>query len=347
MAILRTASSLPGEQLYLRELVKDLCSQERRSLYADWLAAQGDRERADFLRQLDVVHQTLDGTDMPDLESVSLEWARMVGAASLSELLREGPYMPAVMLEKSQLAISRDRMFALVRPAVNIEWELEDGDDGVGNSRLWGEPDLPEDMRWPTLGTCLRPFDWEADLSAPCAFMGQLNLSDFAESVVFGELPDEGILSFFSHIDQNVGALSVAMRFTADPVGIRRRSAPSDLDEDNQTFPAHRVILSEALAFPDYSGPWEHDLMLSDADKGVDDGAYHCIREGGGAALIGFLGYLQSTTGIDPTPDKSIRKLACLRVTPELGIVHLAISNKDLADGNLGAFMYPWYDFDL
>jgi uncharacterized protein (TIGR02996 family) len=347
MAILRMASSLPGERLHLQELVKDLCSRELRASYADWLAAQGDHDRAGFLRQLDVVHQTMDGTDMPDVESVPLEWARMVGAASLRELLREGPYMPAVMLEKSQLAMSRDRMFDLARPAVNIEWELAAGDDGVGNSRLWGEPDLPEDMPWPTLGTCLRPFDWESDLSAPCAFMGQLNLSDFAESIVSSELPDEGILFFFSHIDQNVGALSVAMRFTADPADIRRRSPPSNLDEDNQTFPAHRVILSEALAFPHYDGPWEDDLMLSNEEKGVDDGAYHCIREGGGAALIGFLGYLQGTTGTDPTPDKSIRKLACLRVTPDLGIVHLALSDKDLGTGNFRAFTYPWHDFDL
>ena len=341
------ASSLPGEQLHLQELVKDLCSQGRRSSYADWLVAQGDHERAGFLRQLDVVHQTMDGADMPDLESVSLEWARMVGAASLSELLREGPYMPAVTLEKSQLATSRDRMFDLARPAVNIEWELADGDDDVGNSRLWGEPDLPEDMPWPTLGTCLRPFEWDSDLSAPCAFMGQLNLTDFKESIVFGELPDEGILSFFSHIARNVGALSVAIRFIADPAGIRRRAAPSNLDEDNQRFPAHRIVLSEALAFPHYDGPWEDDLMLSDEDKGVDDGAYHCMLKGGGAALIGFLGYLQGTTGADPTPDKSIRKLACLRVTPELGIVHLALSDKELAKGNWAAFTYPWCDFDL
>lgn len=347
MTKLNFASYLQEENHHLIKLVKNIISQEEREKYKNWLIEKGELKRAAFIEQLSIAFQTMKISDMPDLKDVSAEWSRVIGASSLKELLREEPLYPAEELSKEELIFNRDEMFQLATPTINIAWEKTDIHN-IGETRLWGEPDLPQDADWPTLNDCISPLDWEKDeknLDSKCAFIGQINFADFKESLLYDSLPSKGLLSIFSYIDDDV--FNLCMRYYKDTSTLEHRKAPKSLNEDNKTQQPHSAVFSEALAFPSYSGPWESSLQLEKEDQGLDEGAYECLKEGGEADLIGILGYLQDTTGIDPTPSKDFRKFLCLKVTPECGTVHTAIKPEHAKQGVLEDYVYAWIDYDI
>src|SRR5262249_40444343 len=55
----------------------------------------------------------------------------------------------------------------------------------LGATKIGGQPDLPLDMPWP---------EWRG---APLNFLAQIRLADIAAYDPDGELPHEGLLSFF------------------------------------------------------------------------------------------------------------------------------------------------------
>ncbi len=92
---------------------------------------------------------------------------------------------------------------------------LTDTESAAGASRAFGDPELPEDMKWPwfaeplaklkerfkpsSVDSVAESFDGEIDV--PFAFIVQVDLAAIAAHDVEGKLPHEGLLSFFFRPD--------------------------------------------------------------------------------------------------------------------------------------------------
>ena len=110
----------------------------------------------------------------------------------------------------------------------------EPGRVSAGSSKLYGNPDVPEDFEWPSI--------IDEDDIYDLSFMGQLNLRDLAAIYPDSPLPKEGMLYFFYDLD--------AMAFspfdtTAARVFLYRGSEPLDelclQDEDGNDL-CHPVL---------------------------------------------------------------------------------------------------------
>ncbi len=68
-------------------------------------------------------------------------------------------------------------------------------------SKWWGDPDMPENMQYPTVEVTEdgETFDY------PLTFVCQINCEDIAQFDKEGKLPHEGMLYFFAAIDQWLG----------------------------------------------------------------------------------------------------------------------------------------------
>ena len=68
-------------------------------------------------------------------------------------------------------------------------------------SKWWGDPDMPENMQYPTVEVCEdgQIYDY------PLTFVCQINCEDIASLDPEGKLPHEGMLYFFAAIDKWIG----------------------------------------------------------------------------------------------------------------------------------------------
>ena len=68
-------------------------------------------------------------------------------------------------------------------------------------SKWWGDPDMPENMQYPTVEVCEdgQIYDY------PLTFVCQINCEDIASMDPEGKLPHEGMLYFFAAIDKWIG----------------------------------------------------------------------------------------------------------------------------------------------
>lgn len=68
-------------------------------------------------------------------------------------------------------------------------------------SKWWGDPDMPENMMYPTMEVTVdgETFDY------PLTFLCQINCEDIAEFDKENKLPHEGMLYFFAAIDEWLG----------------------------------------------------------------------------------------------------------------------------------------------
>ena len=68
-------------------------------------------------------------------------------------------------------------------------------------SKWWGDPDMPENMQYPTMEVTEEgeKFDY------PLTFVCQINCEDIAPYDKENKLPHEGMLYFFAAIDDYIG----------------------------------------------------------------------------------------------------------------------------------------------
>ena len=90
----------------------------------------------------------------------------------------------ARLIDRARLSVKKAEVARLVLPSVRFVANPNQ-DMPVGESRLGGLPDLPEDANWP--GTANAALD----------FLLQINLSDVSNAQPGGPLPKSGLLSFF------------------------------------------------------------------------------------------------------------------------------------------------------
>lgn len=68
-------------------------------------------------------------------------------------------------------------------------------------SKWWGDPDMPENMQYPTMQVT----DEEGTYDYPLTFVCQINCEDIARYDPEGRLPHEGMLYFFAAVDDYIG----------------------------------------------------------------------------------------------------------------------------------------------
>ena len=68
-------------------------------------------------------------------------------------------------------------------------------------SKWWGDPDMPQDMQYPTI----KVTDEGESIDYPLTFICQINCEDIAPLDPEGKLPHEGMLYFFAAIDEWLG----------------------------------------------------------------------------------------------------------------------------------------------
>lgn len=84
---------------------------------------------------------------------------------------------------------------------IRIETHLADS-PLTGQSKWWGEPDMPEELDWPTV--MVRDEDGES-YDDPLTFVCQIRCADIAPFDPHELLPHEGMLYFFAAIDYFLG----------------------------------------------------------------------------------------------------------------------------------------------
>lgn len=248
MTKLLLASSLIGEHSLLTHVVENMSDHDRKREYASWLRRQGD-PRGTFLDA--VLDQWNAGSgELPTDDSLSIVWQRMCGVTLLQEMRRSG--LDDVI-----------GLFAAVRPALMINPEVSESELPIGASKFGGMPDLPGDRAWPEFRRKL------------LKFVGQINLADIASTQLVGELPAEGLLSFFVFDDCALsgevagGGASGASKvfFSPSASGLERRAPHKRFVEGNEIAPECSLEFEETLDLP-YFGLFQLDWAGADQITG-------------------------------------------------------------------------------
>lgn len=274
---------------------------------------------------------------LSELGSEHLGWSRLLGA----QLVRKGCVLGLHAHLGRWMELARPALELLIGPPV-------DGDGAVGASRLWGDPDLPADTRWPTLADCRR---WEPNLDLPldsrCRFIAQINLAELASSPAARGLPRAGLLSVFSHHEwEETGSSSICLRYFESGTELQR-SPHAATSADNARLDPRLVELREALTIPECGASPFAELVGIDDDDWDTMEKHREVLIASGGGLLGLLGHDRSTTGGDPTPGREWERLITVPVDPEALVVqHLAIEQEMLRAGRLEEHQLVWVDFD-
>lgn len=90
-------------------------------------------------------------------------------------------------IDKRGLSNAKDRIMALVRPAIALIPEIADESEiSLGSTKLWGLPHVPSGFEWPIHEGLM------------LGFLGQVNLAELKSCYDLG-LPSHGLLSFWFH----------------------------------------------------------------------------------------------------------------------------------------------------
>ncbi|MEE9328002.1 MAG: hypothetical protein V3U71_12015 [Cocleimonas sp.] len=344
---INTACTLFAEAEQLHTAIADFSSNGSRARYADWLDKQGDTVRANTVRKTIEAYQNLDGNCLKNL-SGSADWQGMLGVPLLKTFIdnMEG-------FEQEELFKFRDSVFTHLRPALSLSYSPTTQEPKVASSYLWGLPDLAEGESWPKVAEVSNWYDAKDDLPADnhCAFIGQFAFQDFSQTVLGQELPTQDGFSVFTYTDANLGVVETLIKPWNPNATLKRQNAPEDLikdasgDQVNTPKKAHTIELKEVLSLPDATGG-AYTSIIPNCEWGEYFYDYYYTLMSVCGSGLGFGGYLQGTSGEDPSPDAKSLRFAVLRTDPDCGIVHFSIPSKDLKSGQLNRIAYVWNDWD-
>jgi uncharacterized protein YwqG len=157
-------------------------------------------------------------------------------------------------------------------------------------SKWWGDPDMPENMQYPTMQV-----SEDGDIyDYPLTFVCQINCEDIAPFDKEGKLPSEGMLYFFAAIDDYIGYESpvhnpegewpkgrVAVKYAKSINFETFQTCMLVGDEDEQlTGPELEIVFSECnddeegikMLYNDSENPDQQTLVsiVSDTIAGID-----------------------------------------------------------------------------
>ncbi|HZC07082.1 MAG TPA: YwqG family protein [Ktedonobacterales bacterium] len=158
-------------------------------------------------------------------------------------------------LRANGLARVVDGVLALAQPAIRLDLTraTDDSEIAPGASKVGGEPDAPVGGAWPATGD-----------GAPLPFLAQIRLADIAPFDPEGDLPHEGLLSFYYAMNDAEGELRVeddptAWRviWTHDEHALLRRLATPEalIQAPDSRFPACAVTFTRRLTLPGVESP--------------------------------------------------------------------------------------------
>ncbi len=236
------ASTLPGENSYLHELVYSNWDCHAYQNYARWLATQND-PRGAFLFEFADSLNDLRNKKLPRSGQYPSIWENLVGLTLAKYVSEDFCYydFDVVSLHPS--------IMQMCEPSISITPTLcDDGKFEMGESKFGGFPHLPKSKSWP------------AYEGVPMGFIGQLNLEDFHETIVAQKLPSHGLLSFFLFYDANGGDIpaihrederAVEIIYTKELTDLGRVAPPEVLILGNSVAPACKLTLTEGLDVPE------------------------------------------------------------------------------------------------
>lgn len=342
------AATIPGEEVFLDQLVDNLTDDACKLVYADWLEEHGDEVRAQALRQYQTAFQSMKPSDFPDIKLLPGSWARIIGLALVREI---------AMQEAAQY---RDQLLALARPALTLRLESfdhmfpernppdRDPSTPIGSSKIFGLPDLPAGFAWPREKDCNCNYS-ESGIApeTACSFMAQFNFADFAGTQAYRSMPQSGLLSIFScaEIDE-IGMTDCYLTYTKELTNLARLSAPAELADDEANTPLGSLgwAVEETLDIPQVDDKSPFPLLKRKYRDPLYD-VFNTIRRSAGQRIHTLLGYTYPTSGGDPLPGAEWISLACLENTIQQRF-HFAIKAAELRQGNFDSAQCAWFDFD-
>ena len=343
--------SSPDETKLLTQLVENPADSDARLRYASWLEEQGETERAEYLRHLDQVYDSVgserEGDEDQDEDEEPDSWSRLVG----------GPLIEGFADIDFPVEL-RDLWLSFAKPALIYKQEpwaedLSDTEDPspVGSTKMFGHPDLPSGSTWPTQKDCNAFYMDDSGIPAetPCGFVCQFNLADFAGTQAGRHFPNQGLLSIFACAElESIGMVDALVLYTEDVEGLERMVPPAELmgedaNEDNRILPVERLSFSETLELPDPDRDSVFEALRESSDEYQDELSW-MLEEAGSRELDSLLGYTRCTTGGDPLPGPDWCKLICVETSVEI-VLHICIRKEDLAAGRLDQVQLAWVDF--
>ncbi len=355
------ACDLPGESLFLNKAIADFSENGPRREYASWLLENGETNRAKAVFATIEAYQSLKPKVLspwiaPNVferfrsRPLNDHWKNLIGLPLLQTLSEWSP-----LYDRAEISEFKEALFSSLAPSLVLDYDVALEDPPIGTSRLWGEPDLPEDFEWPVIAQTSNWSNCRDNLPQehPCSFVGQFAFQDFSETVLGQQLPEQGGFLIFS-IDEvwELGIREGVAVPWPNQATLKRTKSPQELIDDklgdgaNSPHPIHDIRLTERLSLPDAS-----DGPFSDKIRGCRWGEplfelYQSLQSTSEQSTCGLGGYLTGTTSSDPSPDQNHRRLITMRTNPDVGTLHFAIPARDMQDGNIANSKCVWMDWD-
>lgn len=352
---IHAAKSL-DELAYLRDLARHMLATEPKRAYANWLQENGETAKATFMERFITAFTSLSESDLPDIESVEKCWSRMVGGDTLQMFIKSSQHLDLV--QRSHL---RDIVFRHLEPSIVIRYCTEedaytDFTPDPQSSHYFGDPDLTDDVAWPTYADCLHDFedtDGLISIDSPCLFACQVRTNDLALFVAADFLATDEMLSFFTFVEaDSLGSQSICILPQSDPSRLRPRQQPRGATEMNATLSARPMYFVEELSLP--QSFYSAFADIQDLEGKIDDGLrlYNAIASAGhvgsehGWCDLGMFGYLHASSGGDPSKSTSERLFASVRCSLDAGMITLGIDGNSLATRSWRKARIAWVDWD-
>jgi hypothetical protein len=169
-----------------------------------------------------------------------------------------------------------------------IEGEMiDEKPDAPGQSKIGGQPDLPEDFAWPCE---------DDDEDMPMAFLCQINLADVHEHDLEGKLPAKGMLWFFTIADGDraysyeIDCDTTKVHFLAEPGDLRSREIPEALaEEENAKIEEGKLVFGPSISLEEEG---ENGVLESKRyDGSIEEAVRKAVRSlGGRSGIVRMLG---------------------------------------------------------
>lgn len=326
---------LKGERIYLNKIKSNPLDKEPLKIYLSWLKNH-DIERAS---QLEMLINSLEN-NLHDLKitipekiaTTKKEWLEIIG------------FDLAEQIQKSNLSTYLENIKFLLRPAYRM-MQQKNNNINIGESKIGGYPDLPKNMSWPKGKDCNILYDYDEtteDIEEYAGFLAQINLEDL--SFAFHKrFPTKGLLSFFCFQDienDDPDTLGIRAYYFKNLNELTRKNKPPHLIEGNKIKEEEELLFIETYDFPEnYDSIWSSDFHF-DCDKHEKFLDY--FR---GLNFENMFGYTRSTSGGDPTENKSDIHLILLETSCETRL-HIQIPENALLNSDFEKIKLSWVDFD-
>jgi uncharacterized protein YwqG/predicted DNA-binding protein (MmcQ/YjbR family) len=249
------------------------------------------------------------------------------------------------LLSSHGLSRRREEIEGLSRPAMLLQTgKAVESKMVVGQTKIGGQPDLPENIEWPQL----------AD-ERPLAFLAQINLAEVASVGRLTGLPASGLLSFFSvfgwQIEEDADpqlprgkydyAWTRVLYHSTNQKTFQRRRTPAGVN----SFKAAKVEFVPITSFPTHTKEpvvaklgWKRDVKdkYDDFVMAYNGARGHQLGNPAGNLLLGYADYVQDF--VKEVADEDLQLLFQLASDENAGMcwgdggfVYFWISPRDLA----------------